>query len=199
MPSTSSRTGPGSPGPASSTSTRTRPASTRPRTRTGDAPCSTALATRFPHAWASRTGSARTSARPRSGSTASSAPKRARERPPRLGGVVEQRADVDELRALARAPAASRGREVVERERRAPELEVDRGGALLVVESVETQPSRAQRPAELVARVRDEGRVADEPRLEQRGEPAADRGGEPADEREAAHAATASTGPSTRR
>ena len=100
---------------------------------------------------------------------------------------------------LARAPAVTGRREVVERERGAPQLEVDRRGALLVLEAVQPQPRRAQRPAQLVARVGDERRVADEPRLQQRGEPAAGRGREPPEQREAAHAATASTGPSIRR
>ena len=125
-------------------------------------------------ACASRTGSARTSARPRNGSTASSAPKARASGRQRLGGVVEQRTDVDELRALAgAAPVAGRG-EVLERERGAPELEVDRGGALFVLERVEPQPRRAERAPQLVTRVRDERRMADEPRLQQRGERAAE-------------------------
>ena len=123
---------------------------------------------------------------------------RPRQRPPGLGGVVEQRADVDQLRALARAPAVAGRGEVVERERGAPELEVERRGALLVVERVQAQPRGAQRPAQLVARVGDERRVADEPRLQQRGERAAHGGGGPSEAGEPAHAA-ASTGPSTRR
>ena len=101
-------------------------------------------------------------------------PEGAGERLPGLRGVVEQRADVDQLRALARAAAVAGRREVVERERGAPELEVDRGGALLVVERMEPEPRRAQRAAQLVPRVGDERRVPDEPRLQQRGERAAD-------------------------
>jgi hypothetical protein len=125
-------------------------------------------------------------------------PEGARERPPRLGGVVEQRADVDELRPLARTVPAARRREVVERELRPPELEVDRRRAV-VVERVEAEPGRAERAPELVAGVGDEGGVPDEPRLQHCGQPAARSRCEPPEEREAAHAACSTTGPSIRR
>ena len=75
------------------------------------------------------------------------------QRRPRLGAVVEQRADVHELGATARAVPAAGGHEIVERQRRPAELEVDRGG---IVDPVQPQPRRAQRPAQLVARVGDE-------------------------------------------
>ena len=78
---------------------------------------------------------------------------RRRQRRPRLRAVVEQRPDVHELGATACAVAAARGHEIVERERRPSELEVDRGG---IVDPVQPQPRRAQRPAQLVARVGDE-------------------------------------------
>ena len=93
------------PGRASMTSMRTRPATTRPRTRTGAPPCSSAFATRLPHAWARRSGSARTSARPRSGSTESEDPNADASGRPRLGAVVEQGPDVDELGPRPRPPA----------------------------------------------------------------------------------------------
>ena len=99
---------------------------------------------------------------------------------------------------LARAPAVTGRGEVVERERGAPQLEVDRGGTLLVLECVKPQPRRAQRAAELVARVGDERRVTGEPRLQHRGDRCAHARGDPPQTRDTAHAA-ASTGPSMRR
>ena len=83
------------------------------------------------------------------------------QRRPGLSAVVEQRPDVHELGAAARAAAAAGGHEIVERQRRPPELEVDRGGAI-VVDPVQPQPRRAQRPAQLVARVGDELRLPGE-------------------------------------
>ncbi len=145
------------------------------------------------------------------------------ERPPGLRGVVEQGADVDQRGALPRATAVAGGGEIVERERGAAELEIDRRRSLLALERVQAEPRGAQRSAELVPRVRDQRRVADKPRLQHRRERAAQRSRAPAEEGEAAHAATveprkprpvaarhgrechaghaatASTGPSTRR
>src|SRR5204863_8720560 len=87
------------------------------------------------------------------------------------------------------------GGQVVERERGAPQLEVDRGEPRAVVlEGVEAQAGREQRPAQLVARLRDErphpplARVRDRRHGEREQEH--DRG---------AHAAASATGPSTRR
>ena len=50
----------GRPGPSSATSIRTRSPVARTRTRTTPPPCSAALPTRFAHAWAIRSGSAKT-------------------------------------------------------------------------------------------------------------------------------------------
>ena len=75
------------------------------------------------------------------------------QRRPRLCAVVEQCPDVHELGATTCAVPAAGGHEIVERQRRPPQLEVDRGG---VVDPVQPQPRRAQRPAQLVARVGDE-------------------------------------------
>ena len=135
-------TGSGRPGPASLTSTRTRPPTSRARTSTGAAPCSTAFATRLPHACARRTGSARTSARPRSGSDRQRRAERRRERPPGLGAVVQERADVDELGSRARPPAARCRDEILERERRPAQLEID-AAAARSASSRPCSPSRA--------------------------------------------------------
>ena len=146
-------TGSGRPGPASLTSMRTRPATTRPRTRTGEPPCSSALATRLPHAWARRSGSARTSARPRSGSTESEDPNAAASGAHASAPSSSSAPTSTSWDAATRAVPAAGGHEIVERQRRPPQLEVDRGG---VVDPVQPQPRRAQRPAQLVARVGDE-------------------------------------------
>jgi hypothetical protein len=124
------------------------------------------------------------------------AAERRRQRRPGLGAVVEQRADVHELGATPRAVPAAGGHEIVERQRGATELEVDRGG---VVDPVQSEPSRAQRPAQLVARVGDELRLPGE--AEAGGREAAGRaeGEEPTGVGQRAHAASSNAGPSTSR
>ena len=109
-------------------------------------PCSIALATRFAHAWASRSGSPVTSAE--TGSTVSVPPRRSASARQAGAASAISATEVDRLAA----PRAARTREVVERQRRAPQLEVDRLDARGALEAGERQLRDRQRPAHLVAR-----------------------------------------------
>ena len=124
---------------------------------------------------------------------------RGRQRSPGLGGVVEQGADVDQLRACARAPPAPRRDQVLQRQRRPPQLGVDRRGALVIVEPVQAQARRAQRPAQLVAGVGHQLRVARQPQPQPRRADRRAQRGRPARVGGRAHAASSSGGPSTSR
>ena len=111
-------TGPGRPGPASMTSTRTRPADHARAHAHGPAAVldgvgdEVAARLREPQ----RVGADERAAAQRLDGQRRA--ERRRERPPRLGGVVEQRADIDELRP--RRPRAGRARRRRGRRARAP-------------------------------------------------------------------------------
>ena len=75
--------------------------------------------------------------------------------------LLEQLGDLDRLGAVDDAPAAAGGREVVERETGAPQLEVEHGEAIrrrleASLHRGEAEADRRQRPAQLVAGARDE-------------------------------------------
>jgi hypothetical protein len=120
-----------------------------------------------------------------------------RDEPPRRLLVREQLADVHRRRAMGRAPSRARGDEVVERERGAAQLALDRGrgGA-----RARRETRGGQRPAQLVDRARDELAPAAQlaPLRERDAERDAEHRRPRRRRRRAAHAASARTG-STRR
>ena len=153
-------TGAGRPGPPSITSIRTPAASARPRTTTGPAPCSIAFAIRLssrlrePQALAAHAGRvarpaqrelhARSAAVTRDASTESASSSRGR---------------TCSIRRHAQARAAD-AVEIVERQRRPPELEVDRpqpGRRELdrAATELKPEPGRGDRSTQLVAGPRD--------------------------------------------
>jgi hypothetical protein len=127
---------------------------------------------------------------------------RLRQRPPALGRLAQEVADVEHVHPLARATAAGSRGEVVERDARAAQLQVDGGDTRRRLpvrrQRVQRQPRGEQRPAQLVARLGDERKPPTLARLARghRGERR-----DPAEHRKPRRhaAASASTGPSTRR
>ena len=117
------------PGPSRATSTRTRRPRRGRRSSTSPRPCSIALAIRLPVAWASRSSLPRTNARPGSTRTRARSPPPGRRHATRSAWLRDERAHVDDLRrgrACGRPRAA--GVEVLQRERRPAQLEVDGRG-----------------------------------------------------------------------
>jgi hypothetical protein len=128
-------------------------------------------------------------------------PARLAQRAPSLGRLVEQRRDVDDVQALARAPAPGSRRQVVERQARAAQLEVDRRHAragLAFGEPPQRQPGGTQRPAQLVARLGHERRAAPVAQARAGHRDERERPPEGGEQAGGAHAASA-TSPSTSR
>ena len=82
------------------------------------------------------------------------------ERPPRVDRLGEQRADVDGLGPVGRAPPARRGVEVGERQPRTAQLELDRRhpppARRVGDDAVEAEQGGAERSAQLVRGLRDQ-------------------------------------------
>ena len=117
---------------------------------------------------------------------------------PGRDGVLQQVLDGNGLEAVAGAAAGPRGVQVVEREGRAAQLEVDGGQPVArrapgTIDEVQPQPRGGERPAQLVGRAGDQLHPSREPALHQRPRAQRREGERPAEEGETgAHAATSS-------